>query len=472
MKVFLAIINLLFSLRALKTFSFLVYLWQLKEYRWDRLWLYCQTSTGKQEIRNQLILNWRPWPVWRPQWTKRASLLFGLSLVLFSLVSYPWLRFLTGLKLLIGWLVLSLTLPVFVLFASFLVSLPARLVKRRLVKQAKEKIKALPELLVIGITGSYGKTATVHILAKVLSTKYRVLQTPENQNTLFSIAQVVNNQLKPRHQIFIVEMGAYKKGEIAEICQLVKPKIGIVIGINYQHLGLFKTFGSLLTAKYELIKALPKDGLAVFNAKNRYTLAMAKKTKLKTRLFATKPTNYPTNLIGFWQQQNIDAALAVAQELKVPRQQALKELTRIPAFPQQVTIKTGFNRAVIIDDSYSINPDGFMAALKLFKNYPEFQKIVITSGLIELGYKQAGSYRLLAKKISLAKVNQLVLLKQEAYDQLTQAFKKISRRPELIVLTELPALKDWLKTNLNNQSVILLEGRMLAGLTGFLTCQF
>jgi len=128
------------------------------------------------------------------------------------LVSYPWLRSLTGLKLLIAWLILSLTLPGFVLLASFLVSLPARLVKRRLIKRAKEKINAQPDLLVIGVTGSYGKTATTHILAKVLITKYRVLQTPESQNTLFSIAQVINNQLKPRHQILIVEMKGGRNG--------------------------------------------------------------------------------------------------------------------------------------------------------------------------------------------------------------------------------------------------------------------
>ena len=472
MKIFLILINFLFSLRVLKTFSFLVYLWQLKEYRWDRLWLYAQTSTGRQEIRDQLIFNWRLRPIWRPKWTKRAGLLFSLSLALFSLASYPWLRFLTGLKLVAGWLVLSLTLSAFILLASFLVALPARLVKRWLIKQAKEKIDALSDLLVIGVTGSYGKTATVHILAKVLSRKYRVLQTPENQNTLFSIAQLINHQLKPRHQILIVEMGAYKKGEIAKICQLVKPKIGIVTGINYQHLGLFKTFGSLLVAKYELIKALPKDGLAVFNAKNRYTLAMAKKTKLKTRLFAAKPTNYSTNLIGFWQQQNIDAALEVAQELKVPRRLALKALKRIPDFPQQVTIKTGLNKALVIDDSYSLNLDGFVAALSLFNDYPRAKKIIITPGPIELGYKQASGYRFLAKNISRAKVDQLVVFKQEVYDHFIKAFKKISHPPELIVLAELGQLKNWLKINLNKQSVVLLEGRMLSGLTVFLTCQF
>ena len=109
-----------------------------------------------------------------------------------------------------------------------------------------------PNLTVIGITGSYGKTTVKEMLKTVLAKKYKVLSTPKSFNTLFGISQVIKEQLKPEHEIFIVEIGAYKIGEIAELCRMVKPKIGILTGITNQHLERFGSEENIIKAKFKI----------------------------------------------------------------------------------------------------------------------------------------------------------------------------------------------------------------------------
>jgi UDP-N-acetylmuramyl pentapeptide synthase len=89
------------------------------------------------------------------------------------------------------------------------------------------------------ITGSYGKTSTKEFLYAILSEKYKVVKTEGNNNTNIGVAYTVLNKVSDDYDYFICEMGAYKIGEIAEICGIVKPEIGILTGINEQHIDLF-----------------------------------------------------------------------------------------------------------------------------------------------------------------------------------------------------------------------------------------
>lgn len=97
----------------------------------------------------------------------------------------------------------------------------------------------MPNLLVIGITGSYGKTSMKNFLYSVLSEKYEVLKTPKNYNTTMGVVKTIREELKPTHQIFLCEMGATKLGDIKEICDIVNPKLGVITSIGPQHLEKF-----------------------------------------------------------------------------------------------------------------------------------------------------------------------------------------------------------------------------------------
>ena len=139
-------------------------------------------------------------------------------------------------------------------------------IRRRYRQQAATILKE-QQPTVIGITGSWGKTSTKHLLAELLSGRRRVYATPKSYNTLMGVTLAINRDLRNDYSIdtFIVEMGAYRRGEIAEICQLTRPSIAILIDIGPQHLERFGSLAATQKAKFELVEALPDDGLAVYN---------------------------------------------------------------------------------------------------------------------------------------------------------------------------------------------------------------
>lgn len=109
------------------------------------------------------------------------------------------------------------------------------------INDAKRILKEHPGLIIVGITGSYGKTSTKHFLETILSQKYNVLMTPGSFNTTMGVVRTIREYLKPTHEVFICEMGAKQIGDIKEICDLVHPKYGILTSVAEQHLDTFKT---------------------------------------------------------------------------------------------------------------------------------------------------------------------------------------------------------------------------------------
>ena len=126
------------------------------------------------------------------------------------------------------------------LVAANLLTWPVEEAMRQYYIRSALKIIRQVNPIVIGITGSYGKTSTKEILAQLLGSKYEVLKTPRTFNTILGVCKVIREELKPKHKYFIVEMGAYKPGEIARICRLVQPQIGILTAVGPQHLERFK----------------------------------------------------------------------------------------------------------------------------------------------------------------------------------------------------------------------------------------
>ena len=87
------------------------------------------------------------------------------------------------------------------------------------------------------------------LIISYLSKKYKVLKTKEHQNSEIGVAKCILNDLKSEHEIFIAEVGAYNKGKVKEVCSILRPEIGIVTGINEQHLALFGSMENLLSAE-------------------------------------------------------------------------------------------------------------------------------------------------------------------------------------------------------------------------------
>lgn len=151
----------------------------------------------------------------------------------------------------------------------------------RFVRAAKEKLQNSPDLIKIGITGSYGKTTAKNMLKAFLTPDYSVCITPGNYNTPMGIAKTVNNELLSDDTAFIAEMGARYTGDIKELTEIVKPSYAMITAIGNQHLETFGSYDALLNAKNELIEGLPSDGLAVFNGDNEGCVTLYKRCKCR-----------------------------------------------------------------------------------------------------------------------------------------------------------------------------------------------
>ena len=399
-------LELVYFIVLLQAISRCLYFWQLKEYRLDRF-----KEVDKKEY---LLPNYH---LLRPRLTVKIILLVYLTVYLS--VWFDW------------WLA-YLLLPVTTAVSVALITPLSDLIKWLVIILAKIKLLIFHRrLLVIGVTGSYGKTSTKEILAHVLANKFTVAKTPGTNNTLIGVAKTVLGKLPLNAQVFIVEMGAYKIGEIAAICRLVKPKIGILTGINEQHLGLFGSQENIIRAKSELPLALPKTGLAVINGVNPIT----KKLRIgKAPVRFYRAGKFKTNLLGFHQQLNISAAITVAQYLGVKE----FDLTHIPQFKTAITQTRGLNGALMINDSYNSNPDGFLAAVKLAETIPAKNKILISPGIIELGSASESVHQRLMAAAKLV-FTEVVMTKRNGLNE-DQLLKK-------------------LKNNLTADHLLLIEGR-------------
>jgi UDP-N-acetylmuramoyl-tripeptide--D-alanyl-D-alanine ligase len=154
---------------------------------------------------------------------------------------------------------LSLT-PFATLLSNLLNAPLERRINKRYIEDAKRILRKTPRPIVIGVTGSYGKTSTKYFLQKLLSFKFNTLMTPESFNSTLGVVKTLRTQLKPIHEVFICEMGAKGAGEIKEICDIVEPRYGVITSIGPQHLESFKTLENVIETKFELADALPEEG--------------------------------------------------------------------------------------------------------------------------------------------------------------------------------------------------------------------
>ena len=314
----------------------------------------------------------------------------------------------------------TLALPVVMLVANLLNKPLEAAISRWYYNDAKRILRSMPNLTIIGVTGSFGKTSTKHYLYRILSEKYNVLMTPGNFNTTLGVIRTVREYLKPHHQIFIVEMGAKQVGDIKEICDLVHPTIGIVTAVGEMHLETFHTQENILRTKFELIDALPADGLGVVNLDSEPIAGRSMSHRCKVLGYAIDNTKadyqaeninysaadtsfaiktdealregYTTRLAGRGNILNLLAAVAVADHLQVSEAMQKRAMRQIEQIEHRLSVKRTAGGVTIIDDAYNSNPTGAKMALEVLRDFRRAEggrRIVVTPGFVELGERQA-----------------------------------------------------------------------------------
>jgi UDP-N-acetylmuramoyl-tripeptide--D-alanyl-D-alanine ligase len=314
--------------------------------------------------------------------------------------------------------------PLFLMAGNLLMTPVEGAIRRMYLRQAARILKDLNPV-VIGITGSYGKTSTKTYLAHLLGTRYRTYPTPKSYNTLMGISTAVNRDLADDRSVeyFIAEMGAYIPGEIERICSLARPALSIVTEVGPQHLERFRTLENIAIAKYEIVRALPPDGTAVFNWDNPYVRAMMARGYPATRIGisqrgpAVEPADdgtaprfvaeaisetlaglhftvvdretgeratYHTPLPGLHNVTNLLCAIAVCVHEGMTLSDLVGPMRTLQPAESRLARSTTASGAVLLNDAYSANPAGAQTALRTLSLYTTGRRVLVTPGMVEL----------------------------------------------------------------------------------------
>lgn len=375
-----------------------------------------------------LVLN-RPLPAKKPLvYTPRVKRLIccagvvwlvwlWLTDYIFSSLLYAGLYINNGLLARAGILWPGVALPLFILFQHRLVMLYNDLmhpieagINRHYLGQAKAILASMPQLKVVGITGSYGKTSTKYFLQRLLSVQYDVYMTPGNFNTPMGVTRAVRGGLRPTHQIFLCEMGARHVGDVKEVCDLARPELGIITSVGPQHLETFGSQEAVLQGKLELARAVRDKGPVFLNydspllasarldqrvisygaAGKDYTLSNLSVDENGSSFTVTAPDGsrqtFSTRLLGQANVQNICGAIAVAHHLGIPLARLAPAVRQLESVPHRLQLVRQPDLTVI-DDAYNSNPAGAKNALETLA-LCKGTRIVVTPGLVELGSQE------------------------------------------------------------------------------------
>ena len=322
-------------------------------------------------------------------------------------------------------------LSFYVTFLAKVINTPIeKLVYKHYERAAKKKLKSMPNLKIVGITGSYGKTSCKNVLADVLNVKYNTLPTPKSINTFNGLMIVINNKLTKFDDVFIAELGAYVKGEINGLCKLVNPKYGIITTIGTAHLATFGSEENIQSGKMELIEYLPPDGVGVLNRDDPKQVSYKIKndnpckilwigidTKDEVDVRASnikcssegtkfvvefkgdkKKYDFETKLLGKHNVYNIISALALGKEFGISIKDLQNSVKKVKTVEHRLSMKE-FSNFTFIDDAYNSNPVGAKGALDVLGMMDGY-KVVVTPGMIELGDKQDELNREFGRQIS------------------------------------------------------------------------
>lgn len=360
--------------------------------------------------------------------TKRIKRLMVTLVILFCL---PIIIYLldnrNGLLLLLIEAIITYFSYIIVLIAKIFNTPIEKMVYKYYEIKAKNKLKSMTNLKVIGITGSYGKTSSKNILNDILNVKFISRPTPKNLNTEYGLMITINNYLDKFDDVLIAEMGAYKRGEIKTLCDMVHPKYGILTRIGLAHLETFGSPENIIKTKFELIESLPSDGIAILNRDDPKQTSYNIKNKCEkvwigidsieadvracdiecsykgskfNVIFKGDKTKYSfeTKLLGNHNIYNILAGIALGRKLGISISELEQGVRKVKPIESRLELRN-YGYMYQINDAYNSNPIGAKMAVDVLNMMPGV-KVVVTPGMTELGEKEDELNRIFGTQIA------------------------------------------------------------------------
>ncbi len=316
-------------------------------------------------------------------------------------------------------------------------------------------------LKVIAVAGSYGKTSVKQSVHHMMSHSLFCLKTPASYNTPLGIAKTVLSSLRPDHQCFIVELGEYQQGDIAELLELTRPDFGILTPIGFAHMERFQTMAAVTATFAEMLTSKHAAKQVIVAAQNRTLLAQAvenratrflesatawygPKTEYAVESFTPQLTGSSftlrvqdkqhageTPLLGAQQLENTLPAFWLLSELKQPLLPGLKSVEYHPPIERRLEVHRNPNRTWVVDNGYNTNPGSWAKNTKLLQRMGELKVFIITGGFVELDDETAKkSHATFAKALAEHAVGVGIL--PTRYNE--QLRKDLQKYPELTVI--------------------------------------
>ncbi len=425
--------------------------------------------------------------------TARVKRIFSTSLAVggfFGLAGFlaphPWF-----------WVLGVQLVPVFLIAGNIFLNPFEKTVQQKFWNEAHAKIERLKPI-VIGITGSFGKTSVKHILGHILKTQAGTLVTPGSVNTPMGISRIIREDLDESHKFFVVEMGAYGPGSIERLCKLTPPYLGVITAIGHAHYERFKTLDTVAHTKYELARAaIDNMGKVVVHEK---TLRFEEARKIREAnpssfivcgepvdpRIVPKEISYLAEgdlhiqkvsqkrdglevkikwkgeshiikapLYGLHHGHNIVLALAAADALGIPLPAIITALKSVPQIPHRLEVSKLPGNVTLIDDAYNSNPLGFRSALELLGTLKiRGRAILVTPGIVELGT----SHDEIHKQLGLAAADIcdiIIAVSPKRIPSFVEAAKSKGKPVE--TFDTFQEAQAWLDRNKRDGDIILLE---------------
>jgi UDP-N-acetylmuramoyl-tripeptide--D-alanyl-D-alanine ligase len=364
---------------------------------------------------------------------------------------------------------------------------------------ARAVVDRLPELTIVGVTGSSGKTSTKDMLVSLLARLGPTVGPPGSFNNELGLPHTV---LKADGQtrFLVLEMGARGRGHLSYLCQIAPPRIAVEINVGDAHIGEFGSVEAIAAAKAELVSSLPPDGVAVLNADDERVRAMAAQTAATVVLageaadatvraedvrldekgrasytLATPDGRAPVRLRVAGRHQVGNSLLAAAVAWVAGRGRlagatssaaggsvpelatALGEFT--PASSRRMDVFDRPDGITVIDDSYNANPASTTAALQALATIGSGRRRVAVIGyLAELGEREREGHAQVGRVAAELGVDRLIVVGAQAAPIHDGAVAVPSWGGESVVVSDQDAAVAWLRESLRPGDVVLVKG--------------
>lgn len=268
--------------------------------------------------------------------------------------------------------------------------------------------------LVIGITGSNGKTSAKDLCASVFAQKYRTYKTQGNHNNEIGLPLTVL-ETDADVEVLVLEMGMENAGEITELCRIAPLDLAIITSIGSAHLENLGSIENIARAKAEMIGGLKENGVLIWNAQNRFlrktvenaaflpgqkAIAYGKGTKYEPQnltfsrhgltfaLPAIRKEPFTVHAAAEVQADNATAAILAGLQEGLSVQQCADGVSKAVLTPMRGQI-VEWKQALIVDDTYKSNPEAAAAALKTLMEVPGTRHVAVLGDMLDLGPEEA-----------------------------------------------------------------------------------